>query len=214
MATLRERWDHFQASPRSEQNDGFWADVRAGHPSFATAVSEDAAMAARRRGDRHDFDGPLDAALQVLRLCVVTDAFFGQVCYRAKAALQAHGVPLLPRLLHRLAINQAQICIGDPVVVEAGVYFPHGQVVIDGITTLGRRVVVAPFTTIGLRSGDFVGPTILEGAQIGTGAKILGPLTIGENAEVGANSVVTKDVAAGDVVAGVPARVLWAKGDA
>ncbi|MFT5201538.1 MAG: serine O-acetyltransferase [Candidatus Aldehydirespiratoraceae bacterium] len=214
MATLRERWDHFQAVPRSEKNDGYWAGVRAGHPPFTTAVREDATIAARRRGERNEFDGPIDVVLQVLRLCVVTDAFLGQVCYRAKAALQARRVPLLPRLFHRLAINQGQICIGDPVVIEAGVYFPHGQVVIDGITTLGRRVVVAPFTTIGLRSGDFVGPTILEGAQIGTGAKILGPLTIGENAEVGANSVVTKDVVAGDVVAGVPARVLRAKGDA
>ena len=53
-----------------------------------------------------------------------------------KAAGQRLGIPILPRLLHRIAMLSAQVSIGDPVVVEAGVYLIHGQVVIDGLTEI------------------------------------------------------------------------------
>ena len=61
---------------------------------------------------------------------------------------------------------------------------------------------------MGLVAGDFVGPTIGEGARIGTGAKILGQITIGDGVKVGANSVVLADVPDGATVVGAPARVL------
>ena len=46
---------------------------------------------------------------------MVSDTFFAQVLYRAKASMQAAGVPVLPRIAHRLAMAIAQVCIGDPV---------------------------------------------------------------------------------------------------
>jgi serine O-acetyltransferase len=49
-------------------------------------------------------------------------------------------------------------------------------------------------------------PTIRSGVVIGSGAQILGPIEIGEGAKVGANSVVTKDVAPGSTVVGIPAK--------
>jgi serine O-acetyltransferase len=113
---------------------------------------------------------------------------------------------VLPALAHRLAIIIGQVYIGDPVVVQPGLYILHGQVVIDGITEIGTGVTIAPFVTIGLRKSDVNGPKVADGVQIGTGAKIMGSIRIGEGAQVGANAVVVDDVDAGATVVGAPAR--------
>lgn len=115
---------------------------------------------------------------------------------------------MLPWLFHRLAIVTGQVCIGDPVVVEAGVHLHHGQVVIDGITEVGSNTQIAPFVTIGLRASDFTGPIIARGVSIGTGARILGGVHVGTGATIGANSVVLADVAARTTVVGSPARAV------
>lgn len=113
---------------------------------------------------------------------------------------------MLPRVAHRLAMMLAQVSIGDPVVMEPGVYIVHGQVVIDGLAEIGPGVVIAPFVTIGLRAGDVRGPTLESGVSVGTGAKIIGPVRVGAGATVGANAVVVHDVAPGTTVVGAPAR--------
>jgi serine O-acetyltransferase len=184
------------------------ASIRKGHPRFVEAVIEDARVAADFRGERSAFRGRADAIGQALRLALVSDAFGAQMCYRAKARWQQLGIPVLPRIAHRLAMASAQICIGDPVVLEPGVYFPHGQVVIDGITVVGTSVAVRPWVTIGLKEGDFNGPIIEPYVQIGTGAKIVGPVRIGQGSLIGANAVVLDDVPARSVAVGVPAKIL------
>jgi serine O-acetyltransferase len=177
------------------------------HPPFLEAVREDARVTSAFRGEGK-FTGSIDTVRQVARLALVSDAFLGQVLYRAKASLQARKVPILPHIAHRLAIAFAQVYIGDPVVIAPGLYLPHGMVVIDGITELGRGVVVRPFVTIGLKEGNFAGPRIDHNVQIGTGAKIIGPVHIGSGSLIGANAVVLEDVPENSVVAGVPAKVL------
>jgi serine O-acetyltransferase len=181
---------------------------RAEHPPLVQAVVEDARIAAARRGERSEFGSTLDALFQVLRLIWQSDAFGGQVCYRAKARLQALGVPVLPRIAHRLAIVLAQVCIGDPVVVHAGVYIPHGQVVIDGLTEVGSGTAIRPFVTIGLNVGSLIGPTVGRDVVIGTGAKIIGPVSLGDGCRIGANAVVVHDVPADATVVGIPAAPL------
>jgi len=181
-------------------------EIRSRFPSFTTAVIADAEVTARFRGERHEFRSRLDAAAQALRLCVVSDAFVGQLLYRAKASMQAAGIPLLPRLAHRLAMITSQVSIGDPVVVHPGVYLVHGQVVIDGLVEVHSGAMIAPWVTIGLRSGDYQGPTIESGVHVGTGAKVIGPVRVGEGAQIGANAVVVDDVAPGAVAVGAPAR--------
>jgi len=184
----------------------FWAELRARHPAFTEAVVADARITAQRRGERAEFRSRPDAAVQMIRLAVVSDAYLAQVLYRGKAALQAKGVPVLPRVLHRLAMMTAQVSIGDPVVIEAGVYFPHGQVVIDGVVEVGRGTSVAPWSTIGLQAGSIFGPTIGRNVSIGTGSKLIGSITVGAGAKIGANAVVVHDVEPGATVVGVPAR--------
>lgn len=120
---------------------------------------------------------------------------------------------MLPRLLHRLAMITAQVAIGDPVLVEPGVYIAHGQVVIDGLSEIASGVVIFPFVTIGLRAGDIRGPKVGEQASIGTGAKLIGPITVGARARVGANAVVVNDVPPDTTVVGSPARVVASRTD-
>jgi serine O-acetyltransferase len=164
-------------------------------------------MTAAYRGERHNFRSRLDEAVQFVRLLVVSDALLAQVCYRAKARLQALGVPLLPWILHRAAVMIAQVAIGDAVVVAPGLYLFHGQVVMAGFTEIGRGVLIAPFVTIGLREGVVNGPKIGAGVSIGTGAKVIGPVHVGSGARIGANAVVVNDVPPNVTVTGVPAEV-------
>ncbi|MFL5861283.1 MAG: serine O-acetyltransferase [Solirubrobacteraceae bacterium] len=193
----------------SDSDQGaFWAALRARHPPLGVALAADAEVTAMHRGERHAFRSRLDLAGQILRLAWVSDAFLAQALYRVKARLQARGVPLAPRLAHRLAMALAQVSIGDPVVVEPGVYVVHGQIVIDGIVEIGAGTVVSPFVTIGLRPGELRGPTVGQGVSIGTGAKLIGPIRIGEGARIGAGAVVVNDVPPGATAVGVPARMI------
>jgi len=180
-------------------------EIRARHPGFRQAVLADCRANALHRGERHEFRSKADAALQALRLCWVADAFLAQVLYRAKAAMQRRGIPILPRICHRLAMMTAQVSIGDPVVVQPGVYIVHGQVVLDGIVEVGSGAVIAPWVTVGLRSGNVQGPVIGQNVNIGTGAKLIGPIKIGDGASIGAGAVVVGDVLSGKTVTGVPA---------
>jgi serine O-acetyltransferase len=192
--------------PRNPQAEALMREIRERHPRLRKALVDDARVTLRHRGEREELSSSLDAAAQVVRLLCVSDAFLAQALYRLKARLQQLGVPVLPRLAHRLAMISGQVSIGDPVVVQPGLYLLHGQVVIDGLVEIHPGVVIGPFVTIGLRSGDIAGPTIEENVSIGTGAKILGNVRIGAGASVGANAVVVDDVPAGATVVGAPAR--------
>jgi serine O-acetyltransferase len=193
---------------RADGSEGrsLMAAIRARHPGFREAVLADAGVTAAFRGERSHFRSSTDALLQILRLCWVSDAFLAQVLYRFKAALQRRGVPVFPRLAHRLAMALAQVSIGDPVIVHPGVYIIHGQVVMDGIVEVHSGSAIGPWVTLGLRGGDLKGPTIGPRVSIGTGAKVIGAVAVGADAQIGANAVVLEDVADGATVVGTPAR--------
>ena len=184
------------------------AEVRSKHPTILRALLADAKVSSAYRAEPVDFDSRLAALKQVIRLLWVSDAFLAQTFYRLKARLQSLGVPFLPRIAHRLAMATAQVCIGDPVVVHPGVYIAHGQVVIDGFVEVGAGTVLFPWVTVGLVAGNWEGPTIEPGVHIGTGAKVLGPVTLGTEAQIGANAVVLSDVPPRAIAVGVPARII------
>ena len=166
----------------------------------------DLALERSARGESGTLTSHAATLLELVRLCFVSDAFGALVLYRFTATCRRRGIHVVPRIAHRLAMLWSQLTIGDVVLVHPGVRILHGQVVIDGFVEIHPGVQIRPFVTIGRRGSAIKGPTIHRGASIGTGAKILGPITIGEHARIGANAVVIEDVPAGAVVAGVPAR--------
>jgi serine O-acetyltransferase len=82
------------------------------------------------------------------------------------------------------------------------------DIVVSGDAVLGDDVVLRNGVTIGLRHRGFRGsPVIGNRVDIGTGAKLLGPITIGDDVAIGANAVVITDVPSGSIAVGVPARI-------
>lgn len=180
--------------------------LHARQPGFREAVRADAQITALHRGERHEFRSGLDLVTQVARLCWVSDAFGAQVLYRLRTAMRRRGIPVLPRIAHRLSMMLSQVSIGDPVLIHPGVYIVHGQLVLDGIVEVGPGAILSPWVTIGLRSGNVQGAVLGNDVMVGTGAKIIGPVRIGPHARIGANAVVVGDVEAGTTVVGAPAR--------
>jgi serine O-acetyltransferase len=184
--------------------------TRVAQPRFLDAVLADAKVTAAYRNERWKFHGRADGLAQALRLVWRTDAFLAQVLYRAKARLQALGVPLLPRVAHVLAIVVAQVCIEDGALLHPGVYIAHGQVVIVGNVEIHAGAVFFPWVTISQCGADGGRTTIGPGAQIGTGSSVLGPVHLGASSRVGANAVVVSDVPDGGTAVGAPARIIAA----
>ncbi|HEY4048064.1 MAG TPA: serine O-acetyltransferase [Acidobacteriaceae bacterium] len=84
-----------------------------------------------------------------------------------------------------------------------------GGIIISGDAVFGDDCIVRNGVTVGLRNtGQRGSPVIGNRVDIGAGAKILGPIRIGDDVAVGANAVVLCDVPAGSIAVGVPARIL------
>ncbi|MEM9010917.1 MAG: hypothetical protein AAGE18_06805 [Pseudomonadota bacterium] len=178
------------------------------NPGFARAAAADARAVAASLHGRRDWHGRSPALLLILAMIWQADGFLALVLTRMATWLRRRSVPVLPTILRRIAITIAQVHIGAPVILGPGIILPHGQVVIDGLVQIGGGAVIRPFVTIGLAEGNIVGPTIGARAVIGTGAKIIGPITIGKDVKIGANAVVIHDVPDGATVVGAPARVV------
>ena len=84
-----------------------------------------------------------------------------------------------------------------------------GGIVISGDATFGDDCIVRNGVTVGLRRRGVRGsPQIGHRVDIGAGAKILGPIRVGDDCAIGANAVVLSDVPANSIAVGIPARVL------
>lgn len=106
---------------------------------------------------------------------------------------------------------EGDVTIGDRVSLQSGCYLTRGVVVEDDVFC-GPRVITMNDKRISYRRPalrfERQGPHILRAARVGGGSVLLPGVTVGENAFVGAGSVVTKDVPDGMIVRGNPARVI------
>jgi serine O-acetyltransferase len=127
---------------------------------------------------------------------------------RAAHLLHIRRHKVAARVVTRLARHLFGTYLAPETEIGAGTELGYGGIgiVIHKDARLGRDVLVSPGVVIGGRSGLPGAPDIADRVKIGAGAKVLGPIKIGEGAFIGANAVVIHDVAAGDVVVGIPAR--------
>jgi serine O-acetyltransferase len=118
---------------------------------------------------------------------------------------------LLARFVNHFARMLTAIDIHPGAQIGRNFFIDHGFVVIGETAEIGDDVTIYQHVTLGGTSPhDGVGgkrhPTICDGAVLGSGAQVLGPVTVGSRARIGANSVVTRDVPAGATMVGIPAR--------
>jgi serine O-acetyltransferase len=115
------------------------------------------------------------------------------------------------RLVNHIGRFFTAIDIHPGARIGRNFFIDHGFTVIGETAEIGNDVTIYQCVTLGgTNPADGVPgkrhPTISDGVIIGSGAQVLGPITVGPRARIGANSVVTKDVAEGATMVGIPAR--------
>jgi serine O-acetyltransferase len=134
---------------------------------------------------------------------------FGRWRYTVRAGLVRKPLSFVYRLLAALSQILTGIELPCEVTVGRRLRIDHfGGIIVSGDAVLGDDVVLRNGVTIGLKHTGVRGaPVIGNRVDIGAGAKILGPITIGDDVVIGANAVVVTDVPSNSVALGVPARV-------
>ena len=142
------------------------------------------------------------------------------LCYPGVHAIWGHRVSRWlwhrhARLLARLSAEFTRILTGVDIHPAAalgpGLFIDHATGVVIGETTeIGADVTIYQGVTLGGTSTETGKrhPTVGDRVIIGSGAKILGPIAVGDDSRIGANAVVVKPVPPGSVVVGVPGQVI------
>ena len=144
-------------------------------------------------------------ALQIYR--------FGHLRYKFKCKLIRWPLALIHVVLAKL-IGEIMfgITIGVSAKIGKRLIIEHsGAIVVHGCAQIGDDCIIRQGVTIGNKSleNPLDAPRIGDRVNIGAGAKVLGGVSIGDDVVIGANAVVIKDVPAGGVAVGVPARVIF-----
>lgn len=131
--------------------------------------------------------------------------------HRIAHALFRNRLFFLARVVNHWSRFATAIDIHPGATIGKNFFIDHGFVVIGETATIGDNVTIYQCVTLGGTSPDngVAGkrhPTIQDGVIIGSGAQVLGPITVAPRARIGANAVVTKDVPEGAVMVGIPAK--------
>lgn len=153
------------------------------------------------------------------RIVLFTQAVWAIIIYRfLRWTIYECKVPILDKLLFIIgSILELIIQVTTGINIEAGsdigpgLYIGHfGNIFIPGDVKIGKFCNLSHENTLGIagRGINRGVPTIGDFVYIGAGAKIIGKISIGNNVAIGANAVVTKDMADNSVAVGVPAKVI------
>ena len=150
------------------------------------------------------------AATNYLEVLLTYAGLHAVILYRIAHFLRGVKVPILPRVISQIARALTGIEIHPGAVIGKSFFIDHGTGVVIGETSvIGDNVTIFQGVTLG-GTGKERGkrhPDIGNNVVIGTGAKILGNILIGDNSYIGANAVVLNDVPQNSTVVGVPGRV-------
>jgi serine O-acetyltransferase len=134
---------------------------------------------------------------------------FGRWRYTIKSGLLRKPFSLLYKIFYKFIQVITGIELPCEVTVGKNFRIDHfGGIIISGFASFGDNCLIRDGVTVGLRRvDDPVAPQIGNNVDIGTGAKVLGGITIGDNVVIGANAVVLEDVPSNSIAVGVPARI-------
>ena len=123
---------------------------------------------------------------------------------------------LIARMISQFSRFMTGIEIHPKAKIGKNLFIDHGMGVVIGETSdIGDNVTIYHMATLGGTSPSINSddqretkrhPTLQDNVVVGSGAQVLGPITIGKNAKIGANAVVTKDVPENGVMVGIPAK--------
>jgi serine O-acetyltransferase len=139
------------------------------------------------------------------------------VVYRVAHLLHRYGIPLFPRILSTFAKVGTGVEIHPAASIGEGFFIDHGVGVVIGETAvIGKNCVMFHNVTLG-GTGKHTGkrhPTIGDNVLIGTNSVLLGPITVGSDTRIGANSfIIMHDIPPQSTVVGTPARIVKLKGE-
>jgi len=137
------------------------------------------------------------------------------LAHRVAHRLRCLGVPLAPRAIAYLSRMVTGVEIHPAAKIGPEFFIDHGSGVVIGETAeIGRRVTLYQGVTLG-GTGFQPGkrhPTLGDNVTVGSGAKLLGPIAVGDGAKIGANTVVVEDVPPSSTVVGNPGHLVKVEG--
>ncbi len=138
--------------------------------------------------------------------------------HRVAHALYSARLFLLARVVNHTGRFLTAIDIHPGARIGRNFFIDHGFVVIGETAEIGDDVTIYQCVTLGGTdpANGIPGkrhPTLADGVIIGSGAQVLGPIVVGRRARIGANAVVTRDVADGATMVGIPARSTLVEAD-
>src|SRR5579864_1775318 len=177
---------------------------------IARAISEFRRDIAAARGR-----DPAARGVSSLEILALWPGVHALLAHRLASAMYRAGVPFLPRLIAAVARSVTGIEIHPAAGIGRGLFIDHGMGVVIGETAeIGDDVTIYQGVTLG-GTGFATGkrhPTVEDNVTIGAGAKLLGPITVGHGAKIGANSVVIHDVPPNSTVVGNPGHPVRIEG--
>ena len=155
------------------------------------------------------------AAKNLLEVILCCPGFHAILLHRIAHFFYKKGLVVLPRLISHFSRFITGIEIHPGAKLGTGIFIDHGLGVVIGETAeIGDNVTIYQGVTLG-GTGKEKGkrhPTVGKNVVVGTGAKVLGPIVIGDGVRVGAGSVVLQSVPSGATVVGIPGRVVFHRG--
>ncbi|HEY1335908.1 MAG TPA: serine O-acetyltransferase [Bryobacteraceae bacterium] len=151
------------------------------------------------------------AAKSVVEIFFCYPGFHAILAHRFAHKLYRWRIPLIPRIISQFSRLLTQIEIHPGATIGRRFFIDHGSGVVIGETSeIGDDVLLYQGVTLG-GTGNEKGkrhPTLGNRVVVGTGAKVLGNIHIGDNVKIGAGSVVVHSVPENSTVVGIPGRVV------